>query len=299
MAVSRRLRFEILRRDNHACRYCGRNAPDIRLTVDHVTPVALGGTDHPSNLAAACEECNSGKTSVHTAGPVVADVAQDALRWAAAMKTAMDTRAADIEQAEAYCDTFKTEWDQWTVNGHPSPLPSTWYQSLAKWHEIGVPHAILRDAVRRAMAKPGLTGHDSRFRYAAGIIWKALSQAQSEIVQQSAGAAVCTCVDSMVEEDDDCPLSMTDDSHGDLPAKPMTRRELQEREEAWWSQGWEAGIDKGHTTGWHDARRAIEQASGLMPEMMWYLSLVVDHNPALGPIPESSEVVAAGDEADL
>lgn len=33
MAVSKRLRYEILRRDDHACRYCGDRAPDVKLTV--------------------------------------------------------------------------------------------------------------------------------------------------------------------------------------------------------------------------------------------------------------------------
>lgn len=63
MAVSRRLRFEVLRRDGHACRYCGRTAPEVQLTIDHVMPVALGGHDDLANLAAACSECNSGKGS--------------------------------------------------------------------------------------------------------------------------------------------------------------------------------------------------------------------------------------------
>lgn len=57
MAVSKRTRFEVLRRDNHTCRYCGQAAPDVKLTVDHVTPVALGGTDDPANLVTACAEC--------------------------------------------------------------------------------------------------------------------------------------------------------------------------------------------------------------------------------------------------
>ena len=39
MAVSKRTRYEVLRRDNHACRYCGASAPDAKLTVDHVLPV--------------------------------------------------------------------------------------------------------------------------------------------------------------------------------------------------------------------------------------------------------------------
>lgn len=28
MAVSKRTRYEVLRRDNHACRYCGARAPE-------------------------------------------------------------------------------------------------------------------------------------------------------------------------------------------------------------------------------------------------------------------------------
>lgn len=41
MSVSKRLRFEVLRRDNHTCRYCGSSAPEVKLTIDHVVPVAL------------------------------------------------------------------------------------------------------------------------------------------------------------------------------------------------------------------------------------------------------------------
>ncbi|MGC7224589.1 HNH endonuclease, partial [Mycobacteroides abscessus subsp. massiliense] len=44
MAVTKRLRYEVLRRDNYSCRYCGRSAPEVKLTVDHVVPVALGGS---------------------------------------------------------------------------------------------------------------------------------------------------------------------------------------------------------------------------------------------------------------
>lgn len=61
MAVSKRTRYEVLRRCNFACYYCGFPAPIVRLEVDHVVPRALGGTDHGSNLIAACSACNSGK----------------------------------------------------------------------------------------------------------------------------------------------------------------------------------------------------------------------------------------------
>ena len=45
MALSKRLRYEILRRDNHTCRYCGASAPDVTLTVDHVVPCLLYTSD--------------------------------------------------------------------------------------------------------------------------------------------------------------------------------------------------------------------------------------------------------------
>lgn len=62
MAVSKKLRFEVFRRDGFACRYCGASAmKGAVLEVDHVVPKTLGGRDEPRNLVTACEPCNSGK----------------------------------------------------------------------------------------------------------------------------------------------------------------------------------------------------------------------------------------------
>ena len=55
-------RFEILRRDNFRCVYCGRGAEDgAKLQVDHVVPSSRGGTDDPGNLRTACKMCNTSK----------------------------------------------------------------------------------------------------------------------------------------------------------------------------------------------------------------------------------------------
>ncbi|WP_327594631.1 HNH endonuclease [Streptomyces chartreusis] len=70
MPVSKRTRFEVLRRDGFRCRYCGATPEMAELTVDHVTPMALGGGDEPGNLVTACEPCNSGKTSTAPDGAV-------------------------------------------------------------------------------------------------------------------------------------------------------------------------------------------------------------------------------------
>ena len=64
MALSVRTRFEVFKRDEFTCRYCGRRSPEVVLEVDHIVPVCQGGTDDPMNLATSCWECNSGKSGV-------------------------------------------------------------------------------------------------------------------------------------------------------------------------------------------------------------------------------------------
>lgn len=63
-ALPKKLRFEILKRDEFKCRYCGRTEADgATLHVDHVVPVSLGGRNDPENLATACADCNLGKSA--------------------------------------------------------------------------------------------------------------------------------------------------------------------------------------------------------------------------------------------
>ena len=97
MAVSKRTRFEVLRRDNYACWYCG--SDEGKLTIDHVTPVVLGGSDDPSNLVACCVDCNAGKSSSAPDADLVAEVDEDAARWARARERALAVvvlAAADV-----------------------------------------------------------------------------------------------------------------------------------------------------------------------------------------------------------
>lgn len=60
-ALSQKVRFEVFNRDSFTCQYCGAKAPDVILQVDHITPVAAGGTNDVLNLVTSCQACNSGK----------------------------------------------------------------------------------------------------------------------------------------------------------------------------------------------------------------------------------------------
>ncbi len=59
--LAKSLRFEILKRDNSTCRYCGARPPGVVLHIDHVHPVAQGGKNELENLVTACRDCNAGK----------------------------------------------------------------------------------------------------------------------------------------------------------------------------------------------------------------------------------------------
>ena len=177
MALSRRLRYEILRRDNHACRYCGASAPDAALTIDHVVPVALGGRDEPSNLVTACKDCNAGKSASNPDDPLVADVRRDAERWAFAMKHVVEAHAATLDRLNAYLDDVDTVWCAWEVNATKKPLPRplAWRGSAETFMRNHVSIDEWEYAVRRAMEHRNLS-QDAVWTYTCGVLWRRIRE---------------------------------------------------------------------------------------------------------------------------
>lgn len=172
MAVSKRLRFEILRRDNHQCRYCGAAAPDVKLTIDHVVPTALGGSDEPSNLVAACGDCNAGKSSVPADAQIVDGVAADAVRWAAAMNQVAETRAAELDDAFAVLEWFVGVWEQWT-NWRDEPYDcDDAPASIPQFIRAGLTKQEIRELVAVAMRSSAR----DKWRYFCGCCWKRIGQ---------------------------------------------------------------------------------------------------------------------------
>lgn len=57
-------RFEVFKRDNFTCGYCGQKPPAVVLEVDHINPRSKGGSDGIGNLITACKDCNRGKSAI-------------------------------------------------------------------------------------------------------------------------------------------------------------------------------------------------------------------------------------------
>lgn len=60
--ISEKLRFKIYRRDGFLCQYCRKSCPEIELSIDHIIPLAKGGSNESDNLTTACIQCNRGKS---------------------------------------------------------------------------------------------------------------------------------------------------------------------------------------------------------------------------------------------
>jgi hypothetical protein len=183
MAVSKALRFQVLRRDGHACRYCGRTPPEVKLHVDHVVAVALGGADTPDNLATACSECNGGKSAIPADAAVVADVAEDAARWARAVEAAAEVMLADLEAREDAREAFEQRWNAWAVGTGTErvriPLPLSWPKSVDSILATGLPLEVLHECIDIAM-RNGAVQPDNTFRYMCGVAWTKARQLHAD-----------------------------------------------------------------------------------------------------------------------
>lgn len=179
MSVSKRLRYEVLRRDNHACRYCGATAPDAKLTVDHILPVALGGTDDPGNLVAACVDCNAGKAASNPDSPLVEQVSDAAIKWAKAVEIASFGASVEYGDLQEFRGEFDQLWCDWSYGPDDDrrhvPRPDDWCDTVDMLHRRGVGLDLMEECIRKAMTRHGVAVGE-KFRYFCGVAWRKLDE---------------------------------------------------------------------------------------------------------------------------
>lgn len=132
-------------RDGEMCVYCG---AESGLVVDHMVPIALGGTDHPDNLALACKPCNSGKsgrTPEQAKMSIRVKTARDALERyrdtqsnVTVSVTPPDTDTEQISEANA-SDAFASE----------PPDARLWREGLPALMALGVKERQARPMIGR------------------------------------------------------------------------------------------------------------------------------------------------------
>jgi len=137
------------------------------LVIDHIVPVASGGSDDQENLATACEECNFGKSDRPILGP---PPTPSQLAEAQAIKEErfdMQGHAASvsalIEEREEFRRLVETLYE--TEVGHPVSKPSTLNLLVNLHHEFGDELATMLSIV----ASKDLCTENDRIRYLCGV----------------------------------------------------------------------------------------------------------------------------------
>jgi len=173
--MSTKLRFEVFKRDGFICQYCGGHPPAVILHVDHIRPVAEGGTNDIDNLVTSCEPCNLGKGA----------------RKLNAIPEPLAVKAARVAESERQLAGYqeileakrqRLEDELWRVAEVIEPFSSKngmrrdWTGSITRFIEqLGV-HEVLRSAdIARSMYP---YGGKKTFLYFCGICWKRIRGTQ-------------------------------------------------------------------------------------------------------------------------
>lgn len=183
MAVSKRTRYEVLRRDDFTCRYC--RSKDNELHVDHVTPVSLGGSDKPDNLVAACKECNIGKASSGPDAAMLNHLDEQTIAYEKARATVV---ARETKKAKAKRKVYKQVTDTWAACApRYAELAPDWRVTVSTWIGRGLSLERILEALEIACSKTHLPNH-AIYPYACKIAWNWISDLEDAIRAEVAPA---------------------------------------------------------------------------------------------------------------
>ncbi len=117
--ISKKVRFEVFKRDSFKCQYCGDEPPNAVLHVDHIHPVSKDGDNDLLNLITSCQACNLGKSATLISDQSAIKKQKDMLnelnakreqlemmvKWRGELKTLIDT---ELNECVKYWESIVT-----------------------------------------------------------------------------------------------------------------------------------------------------------------------------------------------
>ena len=170
MPVSTRTRFEVFKRDDFTCQYCGRKSPEVVLEVDHIIPRSDGGSDDNINLTTSCWDCNRGKSDVPLNEVMTGEDPHDAAMLLLEKKRQLEEYnyllAEEREQREYDHDDLMDYWNSHKWVNKVNQMDS-------KWMMVAL-NDTPKEAIRNAMDVAIQNDKTRDLRYVAGVLrrWK-------------------------------------------------------------------------------------------------------------------------------
>lgn len=169
--ISKKVRFEIFKRDGFACSYCGATPPGAMLHVDHINPVANGGGNESVNLVTACESCNQGKGA----------------RLLSSIPKSLKNKSEEVAEREAQVlgyhnvmEAKRSRLDSQTwliaqeLDGIQESMDRGKFRTIKSFIEKTGYHETV-DAAEIATASKAREG-DDKFKYFCGVCWRKIER---------------------------------------------------------------------------------------------------------------------------
>lgn len=170
--LSKRLRFEIFKRDGFTCQYCGGKPPTVILHVDHVVPVSQGGGSNAENLTTACRDCNLGKAGIPLGQPPqsVAESRELLVEREAQERAYIKfVRSKRKREEAALVEIALALWGEgWGFTAKSTPSVRGFLSKL--------PYDEILEAAELARAKFAEDGDNRAFKYFCGICWRKIER---------------------------------------------------------------------------------------------------------------------------
>ncbi len=177
--LSKKLRFEIFKRDEFTCQYCGSHPPKCILHIDHINPIKLGGDNSQDNLITSCSLCNSGKSATPLSS----------------IPESMSEKAKRIKESEAQIKEYskivnlkreRINNESWMVSdlyiertrtsNSDGSIRKDYFSSIQRFIEkIGYFEVL--DAMELACSKR--ISDSQVFKYFCGVCWNKISEAKN------------------------------------------------------------------------------------------------------------------------
>lgn len=166
-AISKKTRFDIFKRDDFTCQYCGQKPPAVVLEVDHVMPVSKGGDNEKENLVTSCFDCNRGKGAGVIDGSYInasdrLEEMREREEQLKAYERALKAKRRRIEKSiNKVSDIFSDNFKGWSLTDMPR-------RSIKKFLEY-LPESEVEEAMHIACDRKV---RDAVFKYFCGVCWR-------------------------------------------------------------------------------------------------------------------------------
>lgn len=172
--ISAKTRFEVFKRDQFVCQYCGKHPPLVILHLDHIVPVAEGGQDNFDNFITSCETCNFGKGATPlSCAPATFSSKADAIAEKEAQLRGYYA-VAEARRLRIEDETWRIAEPFMRYFVKDSMLRSQLTSIRLFIDKVGF-HEV-QEAMEIALSNGSIRSVDDRFRYFCGICWSKIRE---------------------------------------------------------------------------------------------------------------------------